>query len=82
MDFLGLFSLGAFIGALVTFGLQFVEGNEGFALWQKLLATVIASVFTGAVVAFLERFRDSEALGAYGVGLLVAFRAPLSRTSC
>ena len=69
MDFLGLFCLGAFIGALVTYGLQFVSGLQN---WQQLLATIIAAVFTGAVIAFVDRFRTSPALGAYPVGLLVA----------
>jgi hypothetical protein len=69
MDYLGLFCLGAFIGALVTYGLKFVEGLAG---WQQLLATIITAVFTGAVVAFIDRFKNSPALGAYGVGLLIS----------
>lgn len=69
MDYLGLFCLGGFIGALVTYGLRFVEGLKG---WQQLLATIIAAVFTGAVIAFVDRFKASPALGAYAVGLLIA----------
>jgi hypothetical protein len=69
MDYLGLFCLGAFIGALVTYGLKFVSG---LAAWQQMLATIIAAVFTGAVVTFVDRFKNSPALGAYAVGLLIA----------
>jgi hypothetical protein len=69
MDHLGLLCLGGFIGALVTFGLQFVHQ---LSAWQSLLATIIAAVFTGGVIAFVDRFRHSPALGAYGVGLLIA----------
>jgi len=69
MDYLGLFCLGAFIGALVTYGLQFVNGLKN---WQQLLTTILAAVFTGAVIVFIDRFQDSHALGAYPVGLLIA----------
>jgi hypothetical protein len=69
MDYLGLFCLGSFIGALVTYGLQFAQG---LAAWQQMLATIIAAVFTGAVITFVDRFKNSPALGAYAIGLLVA----------
>jgi Kef-type K+ transport system membrane component KefB len=77
MDYLGLFCLGSFIGALVTYGLQFVNGLEN---WQQLLATIIAAVFTGAVITFVDRFKNSPALGAYAIGLLVALLWAYAKT--
>ena len=39
------------------------------SLILQLLATIFTAVFTGAVIAFLDRFQNSTALGAYPVGL-------------
>ena len=78
MDYLGLFCLGAFVGALVTYGLPFVQGLGD---WRTLLATIIAAVFTGVVIAFVDRFRTSKAIGTYAVGLLVALMWAYSRTA-
>ena len=78
MDYLGLFCLGGFIGALVTYGLQFAQA---LATWQQMLATIIAAVFTGAVITFIERFKNSPALGAYSVGLLVALMWAYAKTA-
>ena len=69
VNYLGMFCVGAFISGLCTLGIQFVVGDNGFVIFEKLLATV----FSGAVMAFVKQFRESKALGAYGVGLLVAF---------
>lgn len=81
MDYLGLFCLGClgcFIGALVTYGLPFVNAVQS---WQSFIATIIAAVFTGVVIAFVDRFRTSKAVGAYAVGLLVALMWAYSSTA-
>lgn len=60
MDHLRLPCLGRFIGALVAFGLQFVDK---ISTQQSLLATIIAAGFTGGVIAFVDRFRHLPAIG-------------------
>ncbi len=69
MDMLGLFSLGCFVGAIATFGLRFIKDAE---TWKQGLTTMIASTLSGTAILFVERFRNSGALGAYSLGLLIA----------
>lgn len=69
MDYLGLFALGCFVGTLATFGLRFIKDAE---TWKQGLTTMIASTLSGTAILFVERFRTSNALGAYSLGLLIA----------
>ena len=70
MDYLGLFALGAFVGAVVTYGLQFIKGYSDFT---KGVVTILAAALSGSATAFLDRFSNhTKALGAYSVGLLIA----------
>lgn len=70
MDYLGLFALGGFVGAVATYGLQFIKD---YAAFWKALAVILSSALSGAVVVFLDRFTHvDKALGAYSVGLLIA----------
>ena len=70
MDYLGLFSLGAFVGAVVSYGLQFIKSYTDFA---KGVVTILTAALSGSATAFLDRFSNhTKALGAYSVGLLIA----------
>src|SRR5262249_10453111 len=69
MYYVGLFSLGCFVGTLATFGLKFMTDAE---TWKQGLATMITATLAGSAALFVERFRTSDALGAYCVGLLIA----------
>ena len=69
MDYLGLFSLGAFVGAIATFGLRFMKDAQ---TWKQGLFVMIAATLSGTAILFVDRFRNSEALGAYPLGLLIS----------
>ncbi|MGE4070720.1 MAG: hypothetical protein AB7E72_06045 [Lysobacterales bacterium] len=70
MDYLGLFALGGFVGALATYGLKFIKD---FTVFTKALTIIVTSALSGSVILFLDRFAQAtSALGAYSVGLLVA----------
>lgn len=70
MDYLGLLALGGFVGAVVTYGLKFIDGFGSFA---QAVTIILAAALSGTVVLFLDRFaHKTSALGAYSVGLLVA----------
>lgn len=70
MDYLGLFALGGFVGAVATYGLQFIKD---YAAFWKALTVILSATLSGAVVVFLDRFTQAgKALGAYSVGLLLA----------
>jgi len=69
VDYLGLFCLGAFVGAVATLGLRFASdiGN-----WQKVLALILPAVLSGAALVFVDKFKYSPALGCYPLGLLIS----------
>ena len=69
LDYLGMFALGGFVGALVTFGLRFITGFPTFA---KALTMILGAALSGTVLLFIERLDSGRALGAYCVGLLIA----------
>jgi hypothetical protein len=70
VDFLGLFSLGAFVGAIVTNGLRFIDGFGSFA---QAVTLILAAALSGTSIVFLDRFANrTNALGAYAVGLMIA----------
>jgi hypothetical protein len=70
VDYLGLFSLGAFVGAIVTYGLRFIDGFSSFA---QAVTLILAAALSGTSIVFLDRFANkTPALGAYAVGLMVA----------
>lgn len=69
MDYLGLFCLGAFVGTVAALGVRYVDTVEE---WQKVLAAMLPAVLSGVVIAMVDRFRDSAALGSYPLGLMCA----------
>ncbi|MFM0598419.1 hypothetical protein, partial [Paraburkholderia dilworthii] len=69
MDYLGLFCLGAFVGAIGTVALKFVSDISG---WRQVLVSALPAVLSGIVVVFVDKFKYSPALGCYPLGLLVA----------
>ena len=70
MDYLGLFCLGAFVGAIVTYGLKFISG---FGTFAQAVTLIMAAALSGTAILFVDKFAGSiVALGAYTVGLLVA----------
>jgi hypothetical protein len=69
MDYLGLFCLGGFVGAIATIGIRFVNDLNN---WGKLLGLVLPAVLSGVAVVFVDKFKYSPALGCYPLGLLVS----------
>jgi hypothetical protein len=67
---LGLLTLGAFVGAIATLGVRYVNFVES---WQKILLAILPAVLSGVAIAFVDRFKYSPALGAYPLRLIVAF---------
>lgn len=78
MDYLGLFCLGAFVGAIGTFALRFVKDISD---WRKVLALALPAVLSGVSVIFVDKFKYSPALGCYPLGLLVALLWSFSDTA-
>jgi hypothetical protein len=72
MAYLGMLCLGGFVGGLLVVGLDFLTGLEN---WQKVVATIIAAAFGGAVFGFIQYLggtKPGDALFMYPVGLLLA----------
>ena len=69
MDYLGLFSLGAFVGTIAALGIRYIKDIDQ---WQKVLAAVLPAVLSGVALAFVDRFKYSPAIGCYPLGLVVA----------
>lgn len=69
MDYLGLFSLGAFVGTIASLGVRYINSVDQ---WQKVLAAVLPAVLSGVALGFVDRFRYSPALGCYPLGLVAA----------
>jgi hypothetical protein len=69
MDYLGLFSLGAFVGTIAALGIRYIKDLDQ---WQKVLAAVLPAVLSGVALAFVDRFKYSPAIGCYPLGLVVA----------
>jgi hypothetical protein len=70
MDYLGLLTLGAFVGAIAALGVRYINSVES---WQKVLLAILPAVLSGVAIAFVERFKYSPALGCYPLGLIIAF---------
>lgn len=69
MEYLGLFCLGVFAGAIATLGLRFIKDVDQ---WQKALAVVLPAVLSGLAMVVVDRFKYSPALGSYPLGLVAA----------
>ncbi len=70
MDYLGLLTLGAFVGAIAALGVRYINSVES---WQKVLLAILPAVLSGIAITFVDRFKYSPALGCYPLGLVVAF---------
>jgi hypothetical protein len=68
---LGMFALGSFIGAILTFGLSLMKTYSNWAVGG---ATIISSALGGSVVIFIGKYfpDPSASISAYCVGLLIA----------
>ena len=69
MDYLGLFSLGVFVGAIASLGVRYVSDVKE---WQIVLAAALPAVLSGVALAFVDRFKYSPAIGCYPLGLVIA----------
>ncbi len=69
MDYLGLFCLGCFVGSIALVGLQFMTNS---AKWKEGMTAMILATLSGSAVLFVDKFRNSPAIGAYPLGLLIA----------
>ena len=69
MDYLGLLSLGAFVGTIAALGIRYIKDLDQ---WQKVLAAILPAVLSGAALAFVDRFKFSPAMGCYPFGIVVA----------
>jgi len=70
MDYLGLLTLGAFLGSIAALGVRYINSVD---TWQKVLLAILPAVLSGVTIAFVDRFKYSPAIGCYPLGLLVAF---------
>lgn len=70
MDYLGLLTLGAFLGSIAALGARHINS---VATWQKFLLAILPAVLSGVTIAFVDRFKYSPAIGCYPLGLIVAF---------
>jgi hypothetical protein len=69
MDYLGLFCLGAFVGAIATVGLGLIKSVTD---WKQVLVVILPAVLSGAAMVFVDKFKYSPALGCYPLGLVAA----------
>lgn len=69
MDYLGLFCLGCFVGAIATIGIRFINNLDN---WGKVLGLALPAVLSGIAVVFVDKFKYSPAFGCYPLGLLVS----------
>jgi len=69
MDYLGLFCLGVFAGAIAVIGLGKVQSLTD---WRQVLVVVLPVLLSGAAMVFTDRFKYSPAVGAFPLGLLVS----------
>jgi hypothetical protein len=74
MEYLGMLSLGGFVGAFLCFGLNHVSDMDSF---QKGVSFILGSAFAGVVLGFIQMWNDSgsviaQGLPMYPVGLLLA----------
>jgi hypothetical protein len=69
MDYVGLFCLGIFVGSIAAVGLRFISDAN---TWKQGMTAMIAATLSGATVLFVDRYKDSAAIGAYPMGLLIA----------
>jgi hypothetical protein len=69
MDYVGLFCLGIFVGSIAAVGLKFMTDP---ANWKQGMTAMILATLSGSSVLFVDRFRSSEAIGTYPMGLLIA----------
>ena len=69
MSYLGLLSLGAFVGGLLITGIDQIRSLPDF---RKVVTTILGAACSGGVLVFLESKETGEALYMYPVGLLLA----------
>ena len=71
--FVGMLALGIFVGVVVTLGLkQAVNSPDSFI---KIMGAVLTATFSGAVVAFMDKYKgpvEPKSFFMYPIGLLVA----------
>lgn len=69
MDYLGLFCLGVFAGAITTIGLRRIQVLTD---WRQALVVALPVLLSGAAMVLVDRFRYSPAAGAFPLGLVVS----------
>lgn len=69
MDYLGLFCLGVFTGAIAVIGLRKVQSLTD---WRQVFVVVLPVLLSGAAMVLADRFRYSPAVGAFPLGLVVS----------
>ncbi|MEO0344982.1 MAG: hypothetical protein AAF229_01885 [Pseudomonadota bacterium] len=72
MNYLGMFTLGGFVGGLLTLG---IDKQKTLTEYTKLITTVLGAAFSGVVMGFigyLGKLQIGDAIFMYPVGLLLA----------
>ncbi|MEL6951249.1 MAG: hypothetical protein AAGM16_14165 [Pseudomonadota bacterium] len=72
MNYLGMFTLGAFVGGLLTLG---IDKQKTLSEYTKLITTVLGAAFSGVVMGFIGYLGNlgiGDAIFMYPVGLLMA----------
>lgn len=69
MDYLGLFCLGVFTGAVAMIGLGKIQSLTD---WRQVFVVVLPVLLSGAAMVVVDRFRYSPAVGAFPLGLVAS----------
>lgn len=51
IEYVGMLSMGAFVGGILNFGLKHINDNKAF---QKVATTILGAAFSGVVFVFLQ----------------------------
>jgi len=65
IEFIGMFSMGAFVGGILNYGLREIEDDSSFS---KVVTTIFGAAFSGVVFVFLEFLINANATKSGGNG--------------
>ena len=71
LEYIGMFSLGAFVGGIINYGLNSIESTKSYA---KVVTTSFGAAFGGSLILFLEKFdrSDDDSIYMYPIGLILS----------
>lgn len=69
MEYLGLFCLGVFAGAVTVSGMRKIQNLTD---WRQVFVVFLPVLLSGAAMVFVDRFRYSPSVGAFPLGLVTS----------